>query len=70
MSLPTPDDLRPLVERVCTDMGLDAFAANTVEAWVRGGPSSWPSCCLGACDPCNDVLRAAAKRVLSMLNES
>lgn len=62
MTDPHPD-LRPLVEEVCKEMRLDRFAANTVEIWVREGPSAWASCCSGGCDPCNDVLRAAAKKV-------
>lgn len=62
------DDLRGLVERVCAQMGLDEFAANTVEQWVKSPPSSWASCCLSDCDPCNDVIRAATRKVLEHLD--
>lgn len=61
------DDIRPLVDAVCLEMNLGPFAANTVEQWVRSDPSSWPSCCLGGCDPCNSRLRAAARKVLRTL---
>ena len=61
-------DIRALVERVCAEMGLDDFVANTVEQWVEQPPAMWASCCLGSCDPCNDVVRAAALRVLAALD--
>lgn len=61
-------ETRALVEQVCADMGLDEFAANTVERWVEDGPDSWPDCCLSDCDPCNAVLKAAAKKVLAKLD--
>lgn len=63
-----PDDIRGLTEQVCAQMGLDEFAANTVEKWVQSPPSQWDSCCMGDCDPCNDVIRAAARKVLEHLN--
>ena len=69
MSSPFPNDIRGLVDKVCAEIGLGPFAANTVEQWVRSSPDSWPSCCLGGCDPCNDLLRAAALRVLDQLPE-
>jgi len=59
---------RGLVEQVCAQMGLDEFAANTVERWVNSSPEEWASCCMGGCDPCNDVIRAAALKVLEHLN--
>ncbi len=62
-----PDDIRGLVEQICAEMGLDEFAANTVEKWVKSPPSTWGTCCLGGCDPCNDVLRRAALKVLEHL---
>ena len=64
-----PDDIRGLVERVCAEMGLDAFAPETVERWVRMPPQKWPKCCFGGCDPCNDTFRAAARRVLQVLED-
>lgn len=67
MSSSVPNDIRPLVEQVCSEMKLDPFAANTVELWVKSDPSTWASCCFGGCDPCNDVLRAAARKVLEAL---
>lgn len=65
-----PKDIRGLVDRVCEEMGLSPFTANTVEQWVLDGPDAWASCCLGGCDPCNDVLRAAARKVLATLEEA
>ena len=62
------DDIRGLVEQVCAQMGLDEFAANTVEKWVQSPPSTWPTCCLGGCDPCNDLIRAATRKVLEHLD--
>lgn len=59
------DDIRSLVEQICAQVGLDEFAANTVERWVKSPPSEWPSCCMGGCDPCNDVIRSAALKVLA-----
>lgn len=65
---PIPKDIRALVESACKDVGLSPFAEKTVERWVRDGPDAWASCCMGGCDPCNDVIRAAARRVLAALD--
>lgn len=62
---PLPQDLRARIDRVCRRIGLGPFAANTVERWVRSPPDTWASCCMGGCDPCNDVIRAAARKVLA-----
>lgn len=62
-------DVRSIVERVCAENKLGPFAANIVEQWIRDEPTNWPSCCGGGCDPCNGKLRAAARRVLRILDE-
>lgn len=67
MSSSATNDIRATVDEVCAQIGLDEFAANTVERWVRTHPNDWPDCCLGGCDPCNDVIRAAARAVLEKL---
>lgn len=59
-------EIRDLVQKICAEMGLDDHDA-TVAQWVQSAPETWASCCLGGCDPCNDLIRAAAKRVLAAL---
>lgn len=65
MSSATPEDERAHIERVCAEMKLGPYAANTVAEWLQRDPSTWPTCCLSDCDPCNGRLRKAARRVLA-----
>ena len=70
MTSATPDDTRALIHHVCDELGLSRFEAKTIERWIQQEPASWPTCCLGGCDPCNDVLAAAARRVLEALKSA
>lgn len=70
MSSKVSNNVSPVVAQVCAEMGLDPFTANVVQEWVKMAPSTWPSCCMGGCDPCNDVLRNASRRVLAILEAS
>lgn len=63
------EELRTLIERICSEQKLNLMAARAVERWIQSDPLDWPTCCLSGCDPCNAKLKSAALKVLEALEE-
>jgi hypothetical protein len=49
------------------EVGLPAYCRTYVRSIVVAPVERWPRCCGNGCEPCNDVLKEVARRVISRL---
>jgi hypothetical protein len=53
--------------RASDEIGLQAYYRDCVRPLLTMPRTQWPTCCGGACEPCNQRLVLVADRVLTLL---
>ena len=71
MTLPGMPDRDDALEAALTaasdEMGLQLWYRDSVRPLLRMPEESWPTCCAGNCEPCNQLLVEVARRVRAKL---
>jgi hypothetical protein len=67
MSLPRTPELEEALTRASDEVGLASYYRDNVRPLLGVGPSRWPRCCGGNCEPCAQTLIAVAERVHQLL---
>jgi hypothetical protein len=67
MALPSTPELERALVAACEEFGLQEWYRDCVRPLLGKGESEWPSCCGGACEPCNQTLVNVARRVHAVL---
>lgn len=68
--MPAPDDdptLDAAIAQAADAEGLATWYRACVRPLVKAPRERWPTCCGGACEPCNELLTRVAARALSLL---
>lgn len=55
------------VARASDEFGLEEWYRSCVMPLVRTSRESWPQCCGGGCEPCNQKLVSVANRAAELL---
>lgn len=55
------------LKQASDELGLQEWYRDCVRPLLRTGPSGYPRCCGGGCEPCNQTLVLVADRVLELL---
>lgn len=61
------DALDTALAEASDELGLQPWYRDCVRPLLRMNEESWPSCCAGNCEPCNQVLVEVARRVRAKL---
>jgi hypothetical protein len=67
MSLPSTPALEAALVTASEEFGLQDYYRDCVRPLLGVGPSRWPRCCGGNCEPCAQTLIAVARRVHGIL---
>jgi hypothetical protein len=65
--MPTREEVDRALERASDEHGLLPYYRDCVRPLLTMPESQWPSCCGGACEPCNQVLVSVAARVRALV---
>jgi len=66
--MPDRDDaLEAALTAASDEMGLQLWYRDCVRPLLRMPEESWPTCCAGNCEPCNQLLVEVARRVRAKL---
>jgi hypothetical protein len=67
MSLPHTPEVERALTAACEELGLKEWYRDCVRPLLGMDEASWPQCCGGACEPCNQTLVSVARRVHQLL---
>lgn len=59
--------LEAALQAASDEVGLQPWYRDCVRPILRLPEESWPSCCAGNCEPCNQLLNEVARRVRAKL---
>lgn len=55
------------LKQASDELGLDEWYRDCVRPLLRDGPTRYPQCCGGGCEPCNQLLVRVAERTRELL---
>ncbi len=70
MSELEPMRVTAALRRASEEDGLAEWYRDCVRPLLRMPESAWPTCCNGACEPCNEQLKRVARRTLALLQDA